>query len=122
MTNRFLRPQDHPADVIQHPLNGFDQAAYDAFYSGRKELKLAILDAERRDGVAWTRRGPQGNNIPLSVLRAITPSVGNKVFWIKINGLESVRITGDPISFLANKKDHYIPEDCPIEFTPISLT
>jgi hypothetical protein len=121
MTNRFHRPGDHPGDLIQHPLNGFDKAAYDAFYNGLGESKRAIIACERRDGVAWTEWGRDGVNIGIGVLAQLRPDVARKVFRIRINGLMSVRITGDPISFLANKTDHYIPAECPVEFIPIPL-
>lgn len=121
MRSQFSRPEDHPADTIQHPLMGFDKAAYDAFYSGRKQTKIDILHAERRDSVAWMAWSPTGANITKAVLDTLPSSLSRQVFCMKINGLRSVRITGDPISFAANKIDHYIPADCLIEFIPIPL-
>lgn len=114
------------------PMHGFDLAARQAYLTGERKTKQAIVDAEVRDGVFWmfedhihllTDWTPGMKHGDAFFRRADPPStkrtymyLGKPAWRIEINGLRSARITNDPISFLANKTDHYVPEDCPINF------
>lgn len=114
------------------PMHGFDHAVHDAYRSGSRAVKQAIIDAEVRDGVFWmyedhihllTDGTPAMKHGDAYFKRGDPPGtertylyLGKRAYRIEINGLLSVRITNDPLSFLANKIDHYVPEDCPLTF------
>jgi hypothetical protein len=104
-------------EAFSVPLNGFDNAARNAYLYGLQPVKKAIVDAETRDGVSW---GGTTNSRAFLILVDAVRKYGEP-YRIRINGLMSARITVDPISFLANKTDHYIPDDCKIEFTNIPM-
>ena len=128
-----LRPDHATHDLVIRegaPLNGFDTAARDAYLNGVRRVKQAIIDAEVRDGVMGMfdehtplltdgtpqyKHGQHLYNGDIGSPR-LTMYLGKPAYRIVINTLPSVRITNDPISFLANKSDHYIPDDCPVTF------
>lgn len=106
------------------PLNGFDAQAW-AVGTSHGPARHALDRAEFRDAVAWLEhtnvREPSRPQIDRTVLDNLPADLRGKVYRIKMNGLWSVRITGRPINFLANKTDHYVPEDVSVEFIRIPM-
>lgn len=108
------------------PLNGFDKPAYEAHvsYIGSPQYR-EIQRVEERDGVVWITHSAIDDSPLATISRATVESVRysirGKIYRIRVNEHLLVRITTNPISFLANKTDHYIPEDCKVEFIPIPM-